>query len=196
MSCVPCMVVLLRQLCDAKQSILCCPKSRPRFPLSGSIAKKAIRCEQDARIGLLGCCCQNPSNEAAAQHRHGVQHRLRRRLGRDPPPRAAPTGSSDPKHASNRLRRGVDGMDVGHHRTDQLSTAKAANARGREEAPDRVDRGDLARPHQHHPPARRRQATAEKRAGHLRHPRRAAGSGLQGEACCAVFGPAESSEFA
>jgi NADPH:quinone reductase len=41
-------------------------------------------------------------------------------------------------HASARVRWLVDGMDLGHHRPDRLSTAEAANPRSRQEAPSRT----------------------------------------------------------
>ncbi len=142
---------------------------RGRLSLLGSIGKERHPMRTGCEDWTLACCSQYPSNEAATRHLHGVQHRLRLRLGRDPRPCAAPAGSSDPEHASNRVRRVVDGMDVGHDRPDRLSTATTANARGREEAPDRVERTGRTRPHQHHPLARGRQAPRGKRAGHLRH---------------------------
>jgi hypothetical protein len=111
--------------------------------------------------------CGRPStaavtDEATTQHLRGLQHRLRRRVGGHPHDWAPPVGCSDLEHAPARVRRMVDGMDIRHHRPDRLPAAQAADTRGREAAPQRLDRAGRARLRQHSAHVHRRRAVVRK----------------------------------
>ena len=127
--------------------------------LSKSNAQRDLRRGQHTSIGVLSFAV---NDEATTRHLHGIQRWLRCRVGRHPPPRAASVGFSELEHASARVQRMVDGMDVGHDRANRLSTAQTAHACPREAAPQHLDRARRARPRRHRPHAGHRQATARK----------------------------------
>jgi hypothetical protein len=121
--------------------------------------------------------CEHPPSDAelndcatyyAAEYVYGVQHVLRRRVGRHPRRRAAPARPWDSEHAPAGGDRVVERMDVGHHRARQLPPPKKLKPEVRETARNRIDRTHRGRPHQRHPPAGYGQATGDKRRGHLR----------------------------
>lgn len=90
----------------------------------------------------------------------------RRCSRRSPPslPAAAPAGSWDPERASARVYRLIELVDVGHHRSRQLSIADKLKSAAEKRLGNHADRADRGRAHQRSRPQPRQRARAVARA--------------------------------
>ena len=159
---------------DRRPSATACPRQRCLTDealddrRSGRSRAGGARIEQAATLArCVARICPDSAviDERTAWHVHGVQHRLRRGVGRDPRPRAPPAGRADLAGTSAGLRRVVDGLDVGHHCPGRVSTAQAAHACRGDNAPQRLDGTRGARPRRRRSPLRVGQAGCPNVAG-------------------------------
>ena len=95
--------------------------------LSQSITESDTRRDQRARIGPPNAAV---TDEDAAQHLHGVQHRLRRRVGRHPPARRGAGWMLRPGTRFGSCSGWWMGWTSATIARDRLSTAQAADPAG------------------------------------------------------------------